>query len=89
MKQQETAYICDGELPGVRILNGTAYGEAGGRWWPVSGLLRTRDGDLLPVLDIPQMEEGSRREAAGGKARSGSAMRTPSAGTAFCPCTRT
>ena len=34
MKQQETAYICDGELPGVRILNGTAYGEAGGRWWP-------------------------------------------------------
>lgn len=64
MKQQETAYICDGELPGVRILNGTAYGEAGGRWWPVSGLLRTRDGDLLPVLDIPQMEEGPRREAA-------------------------
>ena len=64
MKQQETVYVRDVDLPGVRILNGTAYGEAGGHWWPVSGLLRTRDGGLLPVLDIPQMEERPRREAA-------------------------
>lgn len=65
MKQTEYVYVEDGTIPSVIIRDGEAYGEARGRWWPVIGLLRNRDGSFVPVLDIPQMDERPRVEAAG------------------------
>ena len=57
MKQTEYVEVQAGDIPGVVLRDGIAYGEAGGRLWPVTGLLRNVDGSFLPVLDIPMMEE--------------------------------
>ena len=51
-------------IPGMVILDGKAYGEAGGKLFPVVGVLR-RGGGYIPVLDIPQMDEQPSRKAAG------------------------
>lgn len=63
MRQQNTAYVDAVEVPGVVIMDGQEYGKAGGRWFPVKGVLRRGDG-YIPVLDIPMMEERPSRKAA-------------------------
>lgn len=62
MKTAEYVDVRDGDIPGIVIRDGCAYGECGGRLWPVNGLLRSPTG-YIPVLDIPQMEDVLRREA--------------------------
>lgn len=63
MRQQDTAYVDAAEVPSVVVMDGQAYGRAGGRWFPVKGVLRRGDG-YIPVLDIPMMEERPSRKAA-------------------------
>ena len=63
MRQQDMAYVDAAEVPGVVVMDGQAYGRAGGRWFPVKGVLRRGTG-YIPVLDIPMMDEQSNRKAA-------------------------
>lgn len=63
MRQQNTAYVDAAEVPGVVMMDGQAYGRAGGRWFPVKGVLRRGNG-YIPVLDIPMMDEQPSRKAA-------------------------
>ena len=63
MRQQDTAYVDAAEVPGVVVMDGQAYGRAGGHWFPVKGVLRRGDG-YIPVLDIPMMDEQPSRKAA-------------------------
>lgn len=63
MRQQDTAYVDAAEVPGVVVMDGQAYGRAGGRWFPVKGALRCGP-SFIPVLDIPMMAEQPSRKAA-------------------------
>ena len=64
MAEKEGAFVDAAEVPGVVVLDGKAYGETGGKLFPVVGVLR-HGGGYIPVLDIPQMEEQLTRKAAG------------------------
>lgn len=61
MTEKKGAFVDAAEVPGVVVLDGQAYGKAGGKWFPVVGVLRRGNG-YLPVLDIPQMEEQPSRK---------------------------
>ena len=64
MTEKKGAFVDAAEVPGVVVMDGKAYGEAGGKLFPVVSVLR-RGGGYIPVLDIPQMEEQPSRKAAG------------------------
>ena len=64
MAEKKGAFVDAAEVPGVVALDGKAYGETGGKLFPVVGVLR-RGGGYITVLDIPQMEEKPTRKAAG------------------------
>lgn len=66
MAEKKGAFVDAAEVPGVAVLDGKAYGEAGGKLFPVVGVLRS-GGGYIPVLDIPQAEEQPSRKAAGGE----------------------
>ena len=66
MVEKKGAFVDAEEVPGVAVLDGKAYGEAGGKLFPVAGVLR-RGGGYIQVLDIPQVEERPSRKAAGGE----------------------
>lgn len=62
MNKESKAFVNAAEVPGVVVMNGKAYGQAGGRWFPMVGILRR--GGYIPVLNIPQIEELTGRKAA-------------------------
>lgn len=62
MKQQVRKYVDAATVPGVVIINGQPYGQAGGQSFPVTGVIR-RGNSYIPVLDIPMMEEQPTRKA--------------------------
>lgn len=64
MKTSHVEYVNAAQIPGVVMMNGQPYGEAGGHWFPVKGVLR-RGSSYIPVLDIPMMDEQPNRKAAG------------------------
>ena len=53
MVEKKGAFVDAEEVPGVAVLDGKAYGEAGGKLFPVAGVLR-RGGGYIQVLDIPR-----------------------------------
>lgn len=64
MAEKKGAFVDAAEVPGVVVLDGKAYREAGGKLFPVVGVLRS-GGGYVPVLDIPQMEEQPSRKEVG------------------------
>ena len=64
MAEKKGVFVDAAEVPGVVVMDGKAYGEAGGKLFPVVGVLRS-GGGYVPVLDIPQMEEQPSRKEAG------------------------
>ena len=44
-------------LPGVSVRTSAAYGEIGGRYFPVTEVLPLKDNGFLPILNIPQMSD--------------------------------
>lgn len=64
MAEKKGAFVDAAEVPGVVVLDGKAYGEAGGKLFPVVGVL-CRGGGYIPVLDIPQAEEQPSRKEVG------------------------
>ncbi|MBQ2997265.1 MAG: hypothetical protein IJE22_08570 [Oscillibacter sp.] len=52
----EYVNVLEVSIPGVIVLEDEAYGECGGRLYPVTGLLRAGDG-FIPVLDIPLKDD--------------------------------
>lgn len=64
MSEKKQEYVNADDLPGVVVLDGQAYGKAGGKWFPVVGVLRSGTG-YIPVLDIPQMKEQPSKKEAG------------------------
>lgn len=51
-------------IPGVIIIDDTAYGEVGGQYFPVIGLVWDGKGGYFPMLDIPQMSDEHWQEQA-------------------------
>ncbi len=49
-------YVDADKIPGVVVKDGRAFGEAGGRLWPVTGAVM-RHGKLVPILDIPMCDD--------------------------------
>lgn len=50
--------VKEGDIPGVIFKDGELYGEMGGNYFPVIGLVWSREANgLVPVLDIPQMSD--------------------------------
>ena len=49
-------YVDADKIPGVIVRDGQAYGEAGGKLWPVIGAVE-HQGELVPVLDIPMHDD--------------------------------
>lgn len=64
MAEKKDAFVDAAEVPGVVILDGKAYGKAGGKLFPVVGAIRYGEG-YIPVLDIPQMKEPISKKEAG------------------------
>ena len=54
-------YVDAAEIQGVEVIDGVACGEAGGHWFPVIAAIRYRN-KLIPVLDIPMMDEQPNRK---------------------------
>lgn len=63
MKTNHTEYVNAAEIPGVALVDGMAYSQVNGNWYPVKGVLRRGTG-FIPVLDIPMMDEQPSRKAA-------------------------
>lgn len=53
-----------GDIPGLIVNDNGAFYKLSGKCFPVIGLLRDEKRGLVPLLDIPQMEELPRRRAA-------------------------
>lgn len=63
MSNYEATFVDAVQLPGVAVMDGKAYGQMGGKWFPVAGVLRL-GGGYIPVLDIPQQDgQTSKKEA--------------------------
>lgn len=62
MSNHETALVNAAVLPGVAVMDGTAYGQMGGKWFPVVGVIRL-GGGYIPVLDMPQVDGQPSRKA--------------------------
>ena len=63
MKTNHAEYVNAAEIPGVALVDGKAYSQVNGHWFPVKGVLRRGTG-FIPVLDIPMMDEQPSRKAA-------------------------
>ena len=66
MVEKKGAFVDAEEVPGVFFQAEDGIREAGGKLFPVAGVLR-RGGGYIQVLDIPQVEERPSRKAAGGE----------------------
>lgn len=62
MNTQQT-HVGVAQIPGVVMMNGQAYGQGRGHWYPVIGALR-RGSSYISALDIPMMDERPNRKAA-------------------------
>lgn len=62
----------DNQIPGVILRDGVAYGEAGGNYFPVKGLMWSPDNNCyVPILDIPMMSDERWNEIAAAQKAAG------------------
>ena len=54
------------DVPGVVVKDGKPYKELGGVLIPVKGVLRTKGGGYIPVLDVNWMEDKPKQTQAAG-----------------------
>ncbi len=64
----ENVLIKTGDIPGVTVRDGSPFYDLCGRSFPVVGVLKDRNGGLVPVLDFKWMDDRQWNDLAGMKA---------------------
>lgn len=64
--QEAQACVLVEDVPGLVMKDGKPYKEVCGVLIPVKGVLRTKDGGYIPVLDVNWMEDKPKQTQAAG-----------------------
>lgn len=52
-----TAFLQPGEIPGTIVIDGALHFPVGGRYYKIEALDVSKEHGLVPILDIPMMED--------------------------------
>ena len=64
--QEAHACVLVEDVPALVLKDGKPYKELGGALIPVKGVLRTKGGGYIPVLDVKWMEDKPKQTQAAG-----------------------
>ena len=64
--QEAQACVLVEDVPGLVMKDGKPHKEVGGVLLPVKGVLRTKGGGYIPVLDVNWMEDKPKQTQAAG-----------------------